>query len=62
MDTDILKNIIDTKRQFHNHNASISFEEKVRQIIELQKIDMEFNRHRKIPRAAYMRVWQIDEK
>ena len=62
MDTDILKNIFDKKRQFHNHNANIPFEEKVRQIIELQKIDTEFNKHRKNHRAPYMKIWHSDEK
>lgn len=58
-----LKNIqyiIEMKRQFHRFNAHIPFEVKIRQIIELQKIDHEFNKQRKSSRADYMRVWNID--
>ena len=57
-----LDNIFQKNRQFHKHNANIPFEEKVRQIIELQKIDTEFNKHRKTPRAPYMRIWPIEQK
>ncbi|MBI2430128.1 MAG: hypothetical protein HYV29_15275 [Ignavibacteriales bacterium] len=53
--------MFDMKREFHDRNARIPFEEKVRQIIELQKIDMEFNKQRKSPRAPYMRVWKMEE-
>jgi hypothetical protein len=55
-----LERIFHKKRQYHKRNANIPFEEKVRQIIELQKIDTEFNKQRKTPRAAYMRIWNID--
>lgn len=56
------QHMFDKKREFHERNAHIPFEEKVRQIIELQKIDMEFNKQRKSPRASYMRVWKIEGK
>lgn len=55
-----VQHIFDTKHQYHERNALIPFEEKVLQIIELQKIDMEFNKQRKLPRAPYMRVWKIE--
>ena len=63
MNDSILQNIqsiIEKKKRFHRFNAHIPFEEKIRQIIELQKIDHEFNKQRKSPRADYMRVWNID--
>ena len=58
----ILEIFFEKKRQYHNRNSNVPFEEKVRQTIELQKIDTEFNKQRKRPRAPYMRIWRIDEK
>ena len=55
------QDIFNKKHRFHENNAHIPFEEKVRQIIELQKIDTEFNKQRKSPRASYMKVWKIEQ-
>ena len=33
-------------KKFHKNRAKLPYEEKVAQVIELQKIDMEFSKHR----------------
>ena len=48
------------KKEFHKRKANLPFEEKVKEIIALQKIDTEFSSIRKTPRAKYMKVWKID--
>jgi len=54
--------LFDKKKQFHSNNAHLPFEEKVKQIIELQKIDTEFNKHRNSSRESYKRIWDIELK
>jgi hypothetical protein len=54
-----IKILLEANRRFHRVRASAPFEEKIEQIIQLQKIDLEFSKHRKTKRAAFMRVWDI---
>jgi hypothetical protein len=48
-----------SKREFHKENAQLPYEKKVMQIIELQKIDLEFSKNRREQIPAYKRVWVI---
>ncbi len=47
-------------RQFHKDQSKLPYEEKVRQVIELQKIEIETRKAtgREIP--EWMKVWEID--
>ncbi|MDD8017237.1 MAG: hypothetical protein PHP42_02570 [Bacteroidota bacterium] len=56
------KKLFDAKERFHRAKAALSFEEKVKEIVALQKIDMEFRKQRKRLLLPFMRVWKIDEK
>lgn len=49
------------KKEFHKENAKLSYEEKVAQIIELQKIGVEFDKHKKGPKSPIKRVWFSDK-
>ena len=49
-----------SKTEFHKKNAKLSFEEKVAQVIELQKIDIEFSNHKNEKRSAYKFVWDLN--
>ncbi len=57
-----VKILFDAKERFHRTKASMRFEEKVKEIVALQKIDLEFRKQRKTPPAPYMKVWKIDGK
>ena len=48
-----------SKREFHKENAQLPYEKKVMQIIELQKIDLEFSKNRREQIPDYKRVWVI---
>ena len=48
-----------SKREFHKENAQLPYEKKVMQIIELQKIDLEFSKNRQEQIPAYKRVWVL---
>jgi len=50
-----------SNREFHKENAQLPYEEKVRQVIELQKIDLEFSKNRREKKPTYKRVWVLDE-
>ena len=56
-----IKHIFESKKEFHRNNASLPYEEKVKQIVELQKIDIEFGKYRKEERPLYKRkAWVLD--
>jgi len=59
MDNKEIEALFKAKEQFHLHRAKLPFEEKLKQIIELQKIDLEFRKHRKDSPAPHMWVWRI---
>ena len=50
-----------SKKAFHKRHAKISFEEKVLEVIELQKLDMELRKEKYEREKSYKRVWVIDE-
>ena len=54
MTSNDLNSIFERKQQFHKNKTNIFFEEKVKEIIEMQKIDIEFSKHRKTPRAPFI--------
>ena len=56
----ILNHIAEAKVRYHKNLAKIPFEEKVKIIIELQKIDTEMRKgNRRQTGARYRKVWQI---
>lgn len=60
MKSNFINIISEQKQRYHKKRAKIAFEEKVRDIIEMQKIDIEFSKNRKTPLASYKKVWKID--
>ena len=46
-------------KEFHKDQTKLSYEEKVAQVIELQKIDIEFNKHKNITMPSYKKVWNF---
>lgn len=62
MDKNYLSHVAETKNIFHKDRAKIPFEEKIRIIIALQKIESEFikkNKGRKT-NDKYRKVWEIE--
>ena len=56
----VLSHIAEAKARYHKNLAKIPFEEKVKIIIELQKIDAEMRKgNRKLKKAKYQKVWRI---
>ncbi|MBL7114071.1 MAG: hypothetical protein ISS19_19200 [Bacteroidales bacterium] len=58
---DYISQLAKSKNSFHLRRANVSFEEKLKVIIELQKLDIEMsrtNRSRKT-RNKVMKVWEI---
>ncbi len=53
-----MKNNFNSKKEFHKIQSKLPFEEKFKIIIELQKIDSEFNKYRK--NKHNKKVWKID--
>ena len=53
--------IAKSKDSFHNRRARVSFEEKLKVIIELQKLDIEMSRsnHSRKTRNKGMKAWEI---
>ena len=63
MNKNYLLHIAESKAQYHNKRAKMRFEEKIKIIVELQKIEQEFiqsnmNRNSK---NKLKRVWKIHE-
>ncbi len=54
----MLKNNFNSKKEFHKIQSKLPFEEKFKIIIELQKIDSEFNKYRK--NKLNKKAWKID--
>lgn len=51
-----------SKREFHKEQAKLPFEQKVTQVIELQKIDLEFKKLKGEKKNSFNRVWVFDKK
>lgn len=55
------KNIIsEQKQRYHLNRSQMTFEDKIKVIIELQKIDFEFSKIRKKTFDAYKRIWNLE--
>jgi len=53
-----MENDFNLNREFHKKQSKLPFEEKVKIIIELQKIDSEFNKYRK--NKHNKKVWNLE--
>jgi len=61
MSREFSNHIAESKIRYHKNRAKIPFEEKVKIIIELQKIDAEMRKgNRSRLRPKYYQVWQIE--
>jgi hypothetical protein len=61
MDKNYLLHVAETKVNYHKNRAKMPYEEKVKIIVELQKIENEFiknNKNRKT-NSKYRKVWEI---
>jgi len=60
LNKNLIDKIAESKRRFHKKRAEMSFEEKVKIIIELQKIDSEMRKgnQRQVKNNIY-KVWQL---
>ena len=61
MDKSYLLNVAETKINYHKSRAKMPFEEKVKIIIELQKLENEFIKNNKNRKNSnkYRRVWEV---
>jgi len=60
MNDNFLKHISEVKNEHRKKMAKIPFEEKVKIIIELQKINLEMKRNNSnLNKPGYRQVWQI---
>ena len=57
IDKHFINNIFDNKKNFHKKNASLPFEEKVRIVVELQKIDFEMRKNGGKTRINKKMLW-----
>ncbi len=62
--TDYIAKIAESKSAYHLKQSKLAYEEKVRIIVELQKIEMEMIKSNKRRRNTkkFRRVWDIDLK
>ena len=61
MNKNYIENIAESKKRFHKKRASMPFEEKVKIIIELQKINAEMRKGINSGRKnSIYKVWQYD--
>lgn len=60
--TDYIVKIAESKSAYHLKQSKLAYEEKVRIIIELQKIEMEMIKRNKSRSSSnkYRRLWDID--
>jgi hypothetical protein len=54
-----IKSQFASKREFHKEKAQLPYEEKVMQVIELQKIDLEFSKNRRGRKSTHKLVWVL---
>lgn len=50
------------EKSFHKNRAKLPYEEKVAQVIELQKIDIEMSKLKKEKIPDYKRVWKPNKE
>ena len=62
MNKNYISHIAEAKIQYHKQQAKLPFEEKLKIIVELQKIDFEMrkNSKRKVRDNKFRMVWQIE--
>ena len=62
MNKNYVSHIAEAKIQYHKPQAKLPFEEKIKIIVELQKIDFEMrkNNKRKVRDNKFRMIWQID--
>ena len=62
MNKNYISYIAETKGQYHKQQAKLPFEEKLKIIVELQKIDFEMrkNNKKRIQDNKFRMVWQIE--
>ena len=62
MNKNYISHIAEAKIQYHKQQAKLPFEEKLKIIVELQKIDFEMrkNNKRKVRDNKFRMVWQIE--
>lgn len=58
--TELLERLREGKRQFHEAQRELPLEEKVRQLLELQKIDYEIRRSRGDQLQPWEKPWEIE--
>ena len=56
---ELINKIFEAKKEFHKQQAQLPIEEKIRQLVELQKISANIYKSRGIKSSA--KVWQIKE-
>jgi len=63
MNKNYISHIAETKIQYHKARAKMAYEEKIRIIIQLQKIDTEMrkNKKNKYSDKKLRMVWQLDK-
>ncbi len=60
-DKDYILHIAETKMQYHKQQAKLSFEEKIKIVIALQKIDMEMRKKNKKRDNKFRMIWEIGQ-
>ncbi|MGD1007801.1 MAG: hypothetical protein ABR980_11290 [Ignavibacteriaceae bacterium] len=63
MNKNYLLHVAETKVNYHKNRAKMPFEDKVKVIVELQKIENEFIKNNKTrnTKVKYRKVWEIKE-
>jgi len=63
MNKKYISHIAETKAKYHKQQANLPFEEKIKIIVELQKIDFEMrkNNKKKAIDNKFHRIWKIKE-
>jgi len=61
MDKNYQSHIAESKDEYHKNRVKMSFEDKVKVIVELQKIEAEFIKNNKTRSTSnkYRRIWEI---
>ncbi len=63
MDKDYISKVAESKANYHKAKAKIPYEEKIKIIIALQKIDIEFHKSNPDAKSKYSnrKVWQLED-
>lgn len=57
-----IEKLFTAKKEFHKNNAEQTYEEKIAQLIELQKIDIAMRESKGESTPSYKQVWDFDKK